>query len=149
MQGKLEDDYSVYRTVRDIVERALREAHQFTLGIPNDLHEMQKQKKLYEMRKQTGDTLELRQALAAKHGLPILADPFAKTRSMTTSQLLDKYHSVTGVTSAGPEVAALTALSLAKTTRHPLSAPKIIPPCYTMEAKSTAVPGKAGSAASP
>ena len=141
MQGKHQDACSVYRTALDVSERALGEAHQTTLGIRNDLQEMQKQKNLFETRMQRADTLELRQALAARHGLPIPADPFTTTRSVTTSQLLDRYHSVTGATTAGPEVAAATALRLAEITRHPLSAPVIIPPYYTIEAESTAVPG--------
>jgi tetratricopeptide (TPR) repeat protein len=139
MQRKFQDASSVYRTALDVSERAPSEAHQTTL-IRNDLQEMQMQMKinLYETRKQTADSLELRQALAARHGLPIPADPFTKTRSITTSQLLDKYGSVAGVTTAGPEVAAETALRLAETTHHPLSAPVIIPRYY---ASDYTVPG--------
>jgi len=140
MQGKLQDACSMHRTALDVSKRVLGEAHQITLSIRNDLQEMQKQNNLYETRKQRADTLELRQALAAKHGLPIPADPFTTTRSVTTSQLLGMHHSVTGVTTAGPEVAAATALRLAETTRHPLSAPAIIPPYYTIETERTAVP---------
>jgi tetratricopeptide (TPR) repeat protein len=141
MQGKLQDACSVYGTALDVSERVLGKAHQITRGIRKDLQEMQKQKTLYETQNQRADTLELRQALAAIHGLPIPADPFTTTRSVTSSQLADMYHSVAGVTTAGPEVAAATALRLAETTRHPPSAPVIIPPYSTIEAESTAVPG--------
>ena len=140
-QGKLQDACSMYRTALDVSERVLGEAHQVTLGIRHDLQEMQKQNNLYEMRKQRTDTLELRQALAAKHGLPIPADPFTTTRSVTMSQVLDMCGPVVVTTTAGPEVANATALRLAETTRHPLSAPVIIPPHYTTEAESRAVSG--------
>ena len=138
MQGKLQDACSMYRTALDVSERVLGEAHRITLGIRNDLQEMQKQNSLYETRKQRADTLELRQALAAKHGLPIPADPFPTTRSMTFPQLLNMYDTMTDVTTAGPEVAGAAALRLAETTRHPLSAPVRIPRYYTIEAESTA-----------
>jgi tetratricopeptide (TPR) repeat protein len=145
MQGKLQDACSMYRTALEVSERVLGEAHQTTLGIRNDLQEMQEQNNLYETRKQTADTLKLRQLLAAKHGLPIPADPFTTTKSMGFSQLLDMYDSVNLVTTTGPEAAAAAALRIAETTRHPLSAPEIIRPYYTVEAKSTAVPGPSQS----
>jgi tetratricopeptide (TPR) repeat protein len=139
MQGKFQDACSLCRTALGASERVLGETHQITLGIRNDLQEMQKQINLYETQKQPADSLELQQALACKHGLPIPADPFTTTKSITFPQVLDKHHSVTGSTTAGPEVAAATALKLAETTRHPLSPPAIIPPYYTIQAESRAL----------
>lgn len=141
MQDKLQDACSVYRTALDVSERVLGEAHQTTLGIRYNLQETQKQDNMCETQDQPVDSIWVRQFLALKHSLPLPADPFGTTRSMTTSQLLDKYQSVSGFTSAGPEVAAAVSLRLGETTRHTISAPFIMPSSYNIEAESTAVSG--------
>lgn len=145
MQGKLPDARSIYLTALDLSERVLGEGHKITVGIRTELQGTEERQKLeieqYETRKQGSDTLELRQALAAKHGLPIPAESFSNSKSITTPQLLNMYDEVKFGTSAGHEATAAMALRLAETTQHPLSAPRFIPSYYTIVAEDTEEPG--------
>lgn len=62
------------------------------------------------------DSLALRQALAAKHGLPIPDDPFAGVKSMNTSDFLRKIEDFVGITSGGYEVTNVTTLRISEMT---------------------------------
>jgi tetratricopeptide (TPR) repeat protein len=127
MQGQPYLASSVLLRALELSESTFGQEHSKTASIRDDLIEV----------RGPPDSLELRQALAAKHGLPIPGDPFAGVASMSTAQLLSKFKNVTGVVSGNPEVTNATVLRLSEFTGKPPEPAVHIPPYYHSQSDSS------------
>jgi tetratricopeptide (TPR) repeat protein len=123
MQGQLHLASSVLLRALELSESLFGREHSNTLGIRGDLSEV----------RGPLDSLALRQALAAKYGLPIPGDPLAGIKMINVSQPLSMYQRVSGVVSGGHEVTNATTMGLSEATGHPLQPAVTIPPYYDNE----------------
>ncbi|KIW99757.1 uncharacterized protein Z518_10685 [Rhinocladiella mackenziei CBS 650.93] len=127
MQGDPHLASSVLLRALELSERLFGPEHSTTSGIRGDLSEV----------RGLPDSLALRQALAAKHGLPIPGDPLAGIKTMSVSQLLGRYQSVNGLVSGGPEVTNATALRLSEAIECPPQPAVTIPSYYDNEVEKS------------
>lgn len=127
MQGDPRLASSVLLRALELSERLFGPEHSTTSGIRGDLSEV----------RGPPDSLALRQALAAKHGLPIPGDPLAGIKTMSVSQQLGMYQSVHGVVSGGPEVTNATAMRLSEAIGRPPRPAVTIPSYYKNEVESS------------
>ena len=96
---------SVLMRALELNEKAFGRKHPSTTAIHDELAKIRGPR----------DTLGMRQALAAKHGLPIPGDLLANRKSIDMSKFLQKFQSVSGIMSrTNPEVTNATAMRLAK-----------------------------------
>jgi tetratricopeptide (TPR) repeat protein len=124
MQGDPHLASSVLLRALELSERLFGPEHSTTSGIRGDLSEV----------RGPPDSLALRQALAAEHGLPIPGDPLAGIKTMSVSQLLGMDQSVSGCVSGDPEVTNTAAIRLSEVIGCPPRPAVAIPSYYNNEA---------------
>jgi tetratricopeptide (TPR) repeat protein len=127
IQGDPQLASSVLLRALELSEKLFGPEHSITLGIRGELSQVRGPR----------DSLALRQALAAKHGLPIPGDPLAGIQKVNAPQLLGTYQSVCGVVSGGPEVTNVTAMRLSDMTGRPPQPAVTIPSYYTNKVESS------------
>lgn len=123
-QGKIEDECLMLRSALSLSKKVFGPDDKVTKGQPQDLDQLER-----SMRPHVIDNIGLLQAIAAKEGLPIPADPFANSLSINHLQILDDFTAVSGTTTAGPEVTALTVLKFREKNKHHM-APPVVPSSY-------------------
>lgn len=134
MQDDLYLASSVLLRALELSEKGFGRDHHSTLIIQEILDEVRGPQ----------DSLALRQALAAKHGLPIPGDLLAGFKSTDMSQLLRRYQTVDGFISGGPEVTNATVRRFAEFTGNRPQPAINIPSAFhseTSEGESPGVPG--------
>ncbi|KAH8723086.1 hypothetical protein GQ44DRAFT_710961 [Phaeosphaeriaceae sp. PMI808] len=121
MQGDSHLASSVLLRALELSKKLFGSEHSSTTHIQDDLTKIRGPQ----------DSLELRQMLAVKHGLPIPGDPLAGTKSMSWSQMRRMYQGMYGMTSCGTEVVNALALADAEIMGHDPSPPLHLPSSYS------------------
>lgn len=119
-KGQVEDACSMLRSALSLSKKVFGPDDKVTKGQQQDLDRLER-----SLHPQGIDNIGLLQAIAAKEGLPIPADPFAESLSINSLQILGGSTEVSGTTTAGPEVAALTVLKFREKTKHHVAPPVV------------------------